>query len=124
MNKSRSSGPGSSDHKFVTVETYERIDQPGVISLGVNIDTFTRQINQLEPVVLGIADAIREYVGREKAAEIYATIQPLIIGEVEKAVKEHVQKKCFEVIGKMDIETIAKLAAIGAAKELGAKVTA
>lgn len=115
----------ANDRSFVTIEEpYEKVNEPGAFYMVVRIDTFSDLMRQHEPVICGIADAVSKYVEKEKAAEIFAGIQNAVKEQVEIQVKQYVEKQCYAILSKLDIETMAKLATIGAAKEIGNRVGA
>jgi hypothetical protein len=111
-------------NEFITVaEPVWAADYPGTIIMSVRIDTMSSMIRHPEIIMRGIADAMQTYVEKEKAAEIYAAVEKVLHTEIERVVKAEVEKRCIEILGKMDLTGLANVAAIGAAKELGKQVT-
>jgi hypothetical protein len=93
------------------------------IYMGIRIDTMSTMIRHPEIIMRGIADAMQTYVEKEKAPEIYAAIEKVLHAEIERVVKAEVEKRCVEILGKMDMQGLANIAAIGACKELGKKIS-
>lgn len=113
----------ANDRKFVTVyEPHYKIDEPGAITMAVRIDTLSDNMNQLQPIMIGIVEGVKEYIAKEKAKEIFAGIEAAVKEQVEIAIKEYVKKECYVIASKLDVDTLAKLAAIGAAKDMGKEI--
>lgn len=109
---------------FIKVsEAYWAFDHPGEICMSVKIDTFSSMLKSYEPIMLGIAEAVKEYVKENHADAIYKAVETEVQKYVQKAVEEHVNRKAMEIISKLDITAMVNLAAIGAAKNLGNSLT-
>jgi uncharacterized protein with PIN domain len=106
-------------------EFYQRADEPGVICLMIKMNTLSTDFSKVGHSILiaNIASAVREYVAKHKAHEIYGAIEQTAEEEIEKMVREHVRQVALELVGKLDLDAMAKLAAIEAAKTFGREVT-
>lgn len=113
----------ANNRKFVECsEAYLLAQQPNEVAFTVRIDTFSNSLKELQPVMIGIVNAVESYVKEHQAENLYNKIMPSIEDAVHKAVKDVVEKRCLEILSKLDLEAMAKLATIGAAKKLGSDV--
>jgi hypothetical protein len=110
----------ANNHKFITCSEASRsFDKPYEVVFSVKIDTFSNSLNELQPVMIGIVNAIEQYVKENQAENLYNKIMPAIEAEVQRCVKNAVEKRCLEILSKLDLDAMAKMASIGAAKKLG-----
>lgn len=110
----------SNDRKFVECgEPHYTITNPYEIHMNVKIDTFANALNQIQPIMLGIVEAVKTHVHEKHAEKIFQDLQPHIAEVIKQKVTELVEKRIIEMVSKIDLETLGKLATIGAAKELG-----
>jgi hypothetical protein len=103
----------------VVSDAYNSIDKPGIY-MNVYFDTF--KAHSIDYVVHGITEGLRDYIKENKAEEILTQMLPHIQKQIEKVVNEQIERRVVEVISKMDIQGLANLATVGAAKNLGKKI--
>lgn len=111
------------EQPFITVgEPSYAVGGPGELYMTIKIDTFSSQVREMQPVIVGIAEAVSKYVEKEKAAEIFRNIEMKVAEQVYLLVEKEVARRSQEILSKLDMQAMANLAAIGFAKALGERV--
>jgi len=112
----------ANDIKFITCsDIYREIASDGIY-MQVKIDSLANCFKEIQPVMLGVVEAVKDHVSQHHAETIYKNLEPHIAETVKIEVTKFLEKRILEIMSKIDLDTLAKLAAISASKQLGASV--
>lgn len=104
----------------ITVYDPERT-HPGEIVFMVKIDAFSTQLTQSNAIVLAVAEGVRDYVKETAARQMLELIKDTVAKQIEQEVAKFAAQHAVEIASKLDLQGMANIAAIRAAKQLGAK---
>lgn len=73
-------------------------------------------------IPVAIAEGVMSYIKEQQAAAIYEAVKAAAQEQINQAVAEYLKKESVAIMKSLDLEGIAKIAALHAAKELGKEV--
>jgi hypothetical protein len=88
-------------------------------NVSISLNSLQSDTKNCQSIQIGIAEAVKAYVQDKEAARLFSSIEGLVKEEIEKTVKEYVKKEALSILKTLDLDSLAKLATISAAKELG-----
>ncbi len=95
-------------------------NHPGEIVFMVKINTLSESLTSSNAVVLGIAEGLKAYVKDTAAPQMLEMIKERVMKEIEAEVAKFASQKAVQIAAELDLKGMANIAAIKAAKQLGA----